>query len=145
MKKSLLTTVAVAVAIGFIVSMMIMGSTMEHAKATVEPMRAEKTIDEVDSYDIDAEQYMSAAANVDGFFTEYEDMMEQYLTDTNPEYTDFDVEVTTSTVDDYDLCVIVSARDSETGEPIVEECFQTLYDVEQTIEGINNYYVNWTM
>lgn len=140
MKKSLLTTVAVAVAIGFIVSMMNYGSTMEHAKATVEPMRAEKTIDEIDSYDIDAEQYMSAMANVDECFTAYEDMMEQYLTDTNPEYTDFDVEVTVSTVDDYDLCITASARDSETGDLVVEECFQTLSDVEQTIEGISDYY-----
>jgi thioredoxin-related protein len=140
MKKTLLTTVAVAVVLGFIFTMMQVNYTPSvTVEPTVEATKEHKSITKTNSTDIDDTQYVNATENVDEILTAYEEMMEEYLTDTNPDFTNFDVSVELSTLPDYDIYIVVTAQYAETGEMVVDSCYQTLSDMEESIEGINEY------
>lgn len=72
----------------------------------------------------------------DDLLASYAEVLEMYLAYINPEYSDMDVTVTASELDNYDLDIVAVCEDTA-GQEVIMEIYQTWDDVEKTMEAIN--------
>lgn len=72
----------------------------------------------------------------DDLLASYAEVLEMYLAYINPEYSDMDVTVTASELDNYDLDIVAVCEDTA-GQEVIMEIYQTWDDVEMTLDAIS--------
>lgn len=136
MKKLLTAVVAVVAVVAVFFTGYYMAQNGKIEWSTSEAELVDETETEAINHDAIEVENTNYEDEEDDLLASYAEVLEMYLAYINPEYSDMDVIVTASELDDYDLDIVATCEDAD-GQQVIMEVYQTWDDVDETLNAID--------